>query len=56
MNVSDKLHLRHPSTATTTNKAEHVNGMIQTNHCITIRKIASELNISHGSVFTITHD
>lgn len=53
--MSDKLCLGYPSNANMIGNAEHVNEMILIHCHIKIRDIASELNVSYCSIFTIIH-
>lgn len=56
VNTADEPRSGRPSTATNDEKIEQVRQVVRANRRISIDDIASEVDLSHGSVHTILHD
>lgn len=56
VSIEDDPRSGRPSTAVTDENIERVRQVVRANRRITIDEIASEVNLSHGSVHTILHD
>jgi hypothetical protein len=54
--VENELHERRPRTSVTGKNSDRVDALIRENRQITLRKLSGILNISEGSVKTITNN